>query len=162
MEYALSVRVNYVACLQAGIIVPGVALILKRGGEMRFNLSDLNPPAWFNHPDHAGSRICLKVLSSAEMESINKKTSQTKIEYRRGQRFEVEKVDEKKRNELTWSTAIVDWEGIFDENENELPCTDENKVLLMQNAPTFTSWVLESLEQISDDSIQRQEDAEKN
>ena len=59
---------------------------------MRFNLSDLNPPAWFNHPDHAGSRICLKVLSSAEMESINKKTSQTKIEYRRGQRFEVEKV----------------------------------------------------------------------
>ena len=129
---------------------------------MRFNLSDLNPPAWFDHPKHEDSRICLKVLSSAEMESINRKTTKTTIEYRRGQRFEVEKVDEKKRNELTWSAAIVDWEGIYDEHGDEIPCTDENKVLLMQNAPTFTSWVLESLEQISGDNIQRQEEAEKN
>ena len=129
---------------------------------MRFNLSDLNPPAWFDHPEHEGSRICLKVLSSAEMESINKQTVKNKIEYRRGQRFEVEKVNEKKRNELTWATAIVDWQGIFDETGNELPCTDENKVLLMQNAPSFTSWVLESLEQMSDDGLRRQEEAEKN
>ena len=129
---------------------------------MRFNLNELNPPAWFDHPDHEGSRICVRVLSSADLEKINQKTTKEKVEYRRGQRFEVEKIDEQKRNRMTWEYCIVDWEGIYDEEGKEIPCTDENKVLLMQNAPTFTSWVADSLEQLNEDGLQRQEDAEKN
>jgi hypothetical protein len=129
---------------------------------MKFNLSDLNPPAWFEHPDHEESRICIRVLSSADLEKINKKTVKVKAEYRRGQRFEVEKIDEKKRNELTWTYCIVDWEGIYDEDGKKIECTDANKVLLMQNAPTFTSWVADSLEALNEDGAQRLESAEKN
>jgi hypothetical protein len=129
---------------------------------MKFNLADLNPPAWFSHPDHEESRICIRVLSSADLEKINKKTVRMKVEYRRGQRFEAEKIDEKKRNELTWTYCIVDWEGIYDEHDAEIECTDENKILLMQNAPTFTSWVADSLEALNEDGAQRLESAEKN
>jgi hypothetical protein len=129
---------------------------------MRFNLTDLNPPAWFDHPDHEGSRICIRVLSSAILEKINKKTMRMKVEYRRGQRFEAEQVDEKKRNELTWTYCIVDWEGIYDENGTEIECTDENKILLMQNAPTFTRWMGDSLETLNEEGAQRLEGAEKN
>ncbi len=129
---------------------------------MKFNLSDLNPPAWFDHPDHEGSRICIRVLSSSDLEKINKKTVKIKADYRRGQRFEVEKIDEKKRNELTWIHCIVDWEGIHDETGARIECTDENKVLLMQNAPSFTSWVADSLEELNEYDAKRQEDAAKN
>jgi hypothetical protein len=129
---------------------------------MKFNLSDLNPPAWFDHPDHEGSRICIRVLSSADLEKINKKTVKHRVEYRRGQRLEYEKIDDKKRNELTWTHCIVDWEGIYDEEDKLIPCTDENKVLLMQHAPSFTSWVADSLEALNEDGAQRLESAEKN
>ena len=129
---------------------------------MRFNLTDLNPPAWFEHPNHKGSKICLRVCASSDLERIHKDTMKKKVEYRRGNRFEVEKIDEKKRSDLTWIFCIVDWERIFDEDGNEIECTDENKILLMQQAPTFTSWVASCLEELNEDDVTRQEDAEKN
>lgn len=128
---------------------------------MKFNLDDLNPAAWFDHPTENG-RIQVRALSVEELQKINKKTTRTKIEYRRGQRFEVEIVDQEENQNLTWDYCITDWENILDQDENPMPCTLENKKLLMRKAPKFAGWVTDCLNQLGEDNSQRQEEAEKN
>jgi hypothetical protein len=128
---------------------------------MKFNLDDLNPAAWFDHPEHK-ARIQVRVLPVEELEKIRKKTVKRKIEYRRGQRFEVEKVDEEQSQKLTWDYCIVNWEGILDHNEAPIECTTENKLLLMRGAPKFAGWVTDCIDQLNQDAEERQESAEKN
>ena len=127
---------------------------------MKFNLNDLNPPAWFEHD--SGARICLRVASAKDLDDIRKKTTTRKREFRRGQRFEYEEVNEQKQSELTWQFCIVDWHGLFDHDDKQIECSDENKVLLMQNSPVFSNWVIECLELLNEDNVERVESAEKN
>jgi hypothetical protein len=130
---------------------------------MRVNLDDLNPPAWFDHPNSDDdARICLRVASASDLEKIQKKTIKKRVEYKRGQRFEVERVDEELQTALTWQWCIVDWEGLYDHNGDSIPCTDEHKVLLMLNAPQFSKWVIDCLDILNDDNVKREESAEKN
>lgn len=128
---------------------------------MRFDLDDLNPPVWFDHPKN-NARIQVRTVSVEELERIRKKTVKRRTEYRRGQRFEVEDTNDKLERELTWDYSIVDWEGILDASESPIECTTENKVLLMTKAPGFAGWVTNCLEQLNQDFGERQESAEKN
>lgn len=128
---------------------------------MRLNLDDLNPPAWFDHPQDE-ARLCLRVASASDVESIRKQTEKRRIDFRRGQRFEVTDIDEDLRSQLTWQLCIIDWQGLYDHENKEIPCTDENKVLLMQNSPVFSKWVVECLELLNEDNVERIESAEKN
>ena len=129
---------------------------------MRLDLSNLNPPAWFDHSEDKEARICLRIASAKDLEEIRKATVKRRKEYRRGQRFEYEEIDEDRQSALTWQTCILDWEGLYDHENNPIPCTDENKVLLMQHSPVFSKWVVECLELLNDDNIERQKSAEKN
>lgn len=129
---------------------------------LKFDLSDLNPPTWFKHPDDPESEVCLRVVEGKEFDRINKITTKRKIQFKRGQRFEVEKIDEDKRSALIWQYSIVDWKGIEDSNGETIECTDENKVLLMRGAPPFANWVTECIEELNENFGEASERAEKN
>ena len=130
---------------------------------MKFNLEDLNPPAWFDHPNPKDpAKILLRVASASELESIRKKTTRREVEYKRGQRFEVERIDEELQTQLTWQWCILDWEGLYDYKDEIIPCTEDNKVLLMLNSPQFSKWVVDCLDRLNDDNVERVESAEKN
>lgn len=128
---------------------------------MRFDLDDLNPGIWVDHPIH-DARIQLRALTVEELEKIRKKTVKTKLEFKRGQRFEVDVTDEQESQKLTWDYCIVDWENILDGNGNPMECNTENKLLLMRRSAKFASWVTDSLAMVTDDHVERQESAEKN
>jgi len=129
---------------------------------MKFNMDNLNPPAWFDHPQDDEARICLRVASALDLEKIRKQTVKKRVEYKRGQRFEVDHVDEELQTELTWKLCIIDWEGLYDHEDNPIPCTDENKVLLIRNSPQFSKWVVDCLDLLNEDNVERSESAEKN
>lgn len=130
---------------------------------MKFDIDNLNPPAWFDAPvKDDPARILLRIGSVEDVEKIRKKVTNRRVEYKRGQRFVVEEIDEEALSEETWKSAILDWEGIYDSNNNPIPCTDEMKLKLMREEPIFSSWVVRSLEQLAEDNVERQASAEKN
>lgn len=129
---------------------------------MKLNMDNLNPPAWFDHPQDDEARICLRVASALDLEEIRKKTVKKRVEYKRGQRFEVDHIDEELQTELTWKLCIIDWEGLYDYEDKPIPCTDENKVLLIRNSPQFSKWVVDCLDLLNEDNVQQSESAEKN
>ena len=130
---------------------------------MEFNLDDLNPGVKFFFDDASPEKgsVTLRACPGDIMADIEKKTTVKRIEYKRGQRFEVVDKKENKWRELFYDYVIVDWENVTAKGE-PLECTKENKVMLMGKSPVFSVFVADRLEKLNNELIDRAEDAEKN
>lgn len=133
---------------------------------MKFNMSQLNPPAWFYFDDDKpeDGSILLRVCSGNDLDRITKACSKKMPpEYKRGQRFEIpDKVDEKRHSEMLWDFVIVDWKNIIDEKGKDISCTQKNKIKLMTQSVVFTGFVGESLDKLNADIVGYQAELEKN
>ena len=113
-----------------------------------------------------GGRVELRTLSYDALKKINKATTRKRVDFKKVEgnpgRFEYEEVNEELQNELFWDYCIMSWENLFDSNEKEIPCTKENKILLMTRSPQFAKFISESLEILSEDEINQAKVAEKN
>lgn len=123
-----------------------------------------NQGTWFDL--EAGGRIKLKTLTIEDFKKIEKQTTKKSVEYKRvdgkAERFVCDDVNEDLRNELTWDTCIMEWENFYDKNEKPIPCTRENKILLMNRSMKFLEFVNQCLEQLRNDEKTQTEAEEKN
>lgn len=121
-------------------------------------------PKWFEM--EGGGRVQLRTISVADFKAIQKQTVKKKVDYKRVEgmpgRFEYEAIDQDLQNELYWDAVIVGWENFTDKNGKEIPCTKENKVLLMSRSKKFLEFVVESLKTLSEDEAAQQEIERKN
>jgi hypothetical protein len=113
-----------------------------------------------------GGRVQLRTISVADFKSIQKQTVRKKVDYKKVDgtpgRFEFEEVNQDLQNELYWDSVIIGWENLSDRNGKEIPCTKENKVLLMTRSKKFLDFVVESLKTLSADEADAQEQSQKN
>ena len=125
-----------------------------------FNLAELNPGVTF---DFEGSgKITLRVCAGDDFRNIRKQTSKKKVEYKNGQRFQVETIDEDLENQLLWDFCIIGWENFFDASGSPIPCTKENKTLLMGKSIKFSRFVLDCLNKIAEIETEQAEAERKN
>lgn len=126
---------------------------------MKFDLNDLNPGTWFDIED---ARICLRVCAGKDLDVIHKKTRRRQIEYKRGQRFEWEEIDNDKEFKLVNDFIIMDWENICDATGVALDCNPKNKNKLLRESPMFSGFIANCLERLNADIGLEKEEAEKN
>jgi hypothetical protein len=130
---------------------------------MKFNLEDLNPGVFFSFKDdEEGGGVTLRLSTAAVIEEITKKCSKKRVEFKRGQRFEVIDEDIDKKDSMLWDYVIMDWKGICDEKGDPIPCNSDNKKLLMRNSVQFSSFVGACLDILNDDAEKYKETLEKN
>jgi hypothetical protein len=134
-----------------------------------FDINNLNPTAKFYWP---GSRkkewVELRNIPTAQLRKMRKETVRQEIEYHRPDnssekpfRYEVDKVDDDKLFDAMWDYQIVNWR-IVDLDGNEIPCTTENKLLMVGNSKEFADWIVKCLNQLAIDEIKKKEKSEKN
>jgi hypothetical protein len=134
-----------------------------------FDINNLNPTAKFYWP---GSRkkewVELRNIPTAQLRKMRKETVRQEIEYHRPDnsnekpfRYEVDKVDDDKLFDAMWDYQIVNWQ-IVDLDGNEIPCTTENKLLMVGNSKEFADWIVKCLNQLAIDEIKKKEKSEKN
>lgn len=106
---------------------------------MKFNLQDLNPGTkfFFDEDNEAEGYITLRILPNETRDEIRAKAVKKRAEYRKGQRYEIIDLDEDLFAEAVWDYSIQDWGGVYDESGAEIPCTRENKIMLMNKSPVF-------------------------
>jgi hypothetical protein len=125
---------------------------------------EAKPGVWFDMD--GGGRVQLKTLGPGEWKAIRAKSVKTVAEYQKldgkWERFEVEKKDDDLQNELFWDAAIVAWENLMDGKGQPIPCTAENKVLLMMTQPKFAQFVKECSDTLVADENARAAASEKN
>ena len=131
---------------------------------MKINLSNPNPPTkfFFDEEDHSRGWVELRICAPEEMGKIDKQTIKKRNEYRRGQRYEIEDINEKARNRLLWDVLIYDWGGIVDENDKQIKCTTENKVMLMDTVAKFAMFVGIKMDELTEGIGDEAEEQEKN
>lgn len=131
---------------------------------MRIDLTNLNPSASFpfDYNDPEAGNIELRVASAGLLENLRKKHVKTVAEFRRGQRFEKQITNHDGYELDFWDYCIVGWTGLTDVNGEDIPCTAENKALLMSGSPQFAEIVRERMERLQEENAKRAEDAEKN
>ena len=132
---------------------------------MRYDLKNLNPGIWFffdeDKGDEGGS-VCLRICDSDILREIRKQTIKQKVIYKDHQRYEYEDENEDLRNELIWDYCVVDWKGVFDQDDHLVPCNKEMKMLLMGKSVTFATFVTDKLKELNNIESDRQEELEKN
>ena len=119
---------------------------------------------WFELED--GGRIQLKNLTADDLKEIRKQTVKKRVDFKKVDgtpgRFEYEEVDRDLENVLFWEKVIVDWENFFDIKKKPIPCTKENKLLLMGRSQKFIKIVTDFLKVLTEDDSEQAERAEKN
>jgi len=128
---------------------------------MKIDLENINPGTWFDFSDGEG-RICLRICAIEDLELIRKQTRKKKIEYKRGQRFEYEEINNRLEDDKVWDFAIMDWKGVYDADDKEIKCTKENKIMLMRQSVEFANFIAKCLEDLEKIIGQENEEAEKN
>lgn len=130
---------------------------------MKFNIQELNPGCWFNFTDNPDEgSICLRVCDGDTLKAIFKATSKSRVTYKDRQRYEYEDVDPDLRSVMIWDYCIVDWKGLMDSDDNPIPCTKENKILLMGKSVTFATFVSEKINELNDLNKVHEEELAKN
>ena len=104
---------------------------------------------WFDFP--GGGRVKLRLLSTRDWRDI-RQASTIRLEPAftevdgQMRRFDGETIDVDRQWEMSVDKNIVVWEGFFDRNEKEIPCTKENKLRLMEmESPAFRNFYDEKM-----------------
>jgi len=128
-----------------------------------FDLTE-KPSTWFDLD--GGGRVQLRSITADDWKEIRKQTVKKKVDFKKVDgtpaRLEYEEVNEELQNELFWDKIIVDWENFFDGKGNLIPCTKENKILLMMRSVKFQKFISECHKTLADDEAQQAEEAGKN
>lgn len=114
---------------------------------MRFDTKNLNPGTkfYFNEDDKEQGYISLRVMTLAETERIAKETVKKERVFKKGTYHTIEKIDDDKRNKMIWDYVIMDWYNILDEDGNQIECNIDNKLMLFNNSPQFSQFILEKI-----------------
>ena len=135
---------------------------------MSFDLNNLNPSVRFYWDNSKKEWIELRNVPIGELRRIRKETIKKEVEYYRPDesdirpfRYESEQIDEEKLNELLWDYQITDW-YFEDADGGAIPCTLENKLLLINNSTEFTDRIIKWLNQLAADTKDIKEKSEKN
>lgn len=129
-----------------------------------FNVNGDRPAVWFDL--EGGGRVQLRTMTADVLKAIRAQSVKKRTEYKRvegkAERFEVEEVNDDLQNELFWDHVIVGWENFFDGQGAAIPCTKENKVLLMSRSARFATVVGESLRTLNEAEAVQARALEKN
>jgi hypothetical protein len=121
--------------------------------------------AWFEMD--GGGRVQIRLISPETMKSIRKQSVKRRVEFKKVDgtpaRFEHEEIDEDLQSELFWDDCIVGWQGLMDAKGREIPCTKENKLLLMNlRSGMFRTFVVSAINRLSDETAKQAAVSEKN
>jgi hypothetical protein len=154
---------------------------------MRFDLSGETQGVWFKYfesevgengdpkplePDKDETlEVCIRAMNADVMKGIKAKTSKTVEKFilntksKAMERIQYEDQTPEQREEesnAVWDYVIEDWRGAFDKSGNEVPCTSENKKLIMKNNLQFVWFAARCLHLVTRTNVDKVEGAEKN
>ena len=104
----------------------------------------------------------MRSCTGDDINKIEKRTVTNRVEYKRGQRFEITERNEILYNEMLWNHCIVEWKNVEDEEGKELECNKENKAKLMGSSIAFANFVANSLEKMTETEMELRSAQEKN
>lgn len=130
----------------------------------KFSMKDPNPGVWFkfDQDDPDSGEISIRAVNQRKRREIQRKCIKNRVEYKHGQRFEVQDTDDDAFSEMLWDYIIADWNKLEDDDGKPIECTTENKLILMAENVGFQQFVNACLFKLTEEYEERAEAIEKN
>ena len=112
----------------------------------------------YHPPEEDAGEVRIRAMDSDVREGIKKQTSKTveKIVLNKQTRgmeriqYEDQTPEQKKQErEMFWDYVLQDWRGLVDVEGNEIPCTPENKKLILKKSLPFVWFATRCLQILS-------------
>lgn len=131
---------------------------------MIFDMDNLNPATifYFNDDKPKEGGIEMRLCDGQALIDIDKKTIKPKVEYKKGQRFEYNEVNDRKREEMIWDFSIVGLPGVKDKDGKAIEPTIGNKVKLMRESSFFAQKYVEFAGKLNEIQTKQTKAVEKN
>ena len=109
----------------------------------KFSLKDPNPGIWFKFDDDdpESGEIRIRPVNQDKRNEIQKKTVKNKVEYKHGQRFQFEEINDDLYSEMLWDYVIAEWNKLEDDDGKPIEDNTENKLFLMKHNVGFAQFV---------------------
>lgn len=107
---------------------------------MKLDISKLEESAWVEYRD--GMEILVRPLPASKRDEFERQAAVYRVDKIRNVR--IKEIDELKQEELLRDYMIEDWRGIVDQNDNPIPCTKENKLLILDHLHELRGFVLKA------------------
>lgn len=120
-----------------------------------------NKGTFFKFSDDDGG-VTVRVCPASVIKKISKATTKKLAKVKQGRLIKDEIVDEDKYDQMLWDYVIVDWKKVCGSDGIELPCTTENKVLMMNESIEFAQFVGKCIELLTEDVEVEYKAQEKN
>jgi len=119
----------------------------------KLSMVNPNPGIWFrfDENDPESGEVAIRPLNPAKREEIRKKAVKKRVEYKHGQRFEIEEINDDLFSELLWDYSITGWNDLVDDDGKPIECTSENKVFLMKNHVGFARFIGSKMELLAEE-----------
>ncbi len=136
---------------------------------MRFDTTNPATKFFFDPADEPAGYVELRVANQAALDDINETATKKKAEVRpnpaagkRLERIAYVETDERMFMTMLWDYCIVSWAGVEDEKGAPVPCTAENKYMLMVNSKQFKDFISKCLDELNGIEAAEAEEAGKN
>ena len=118
----------------------------------KLSMKDPNPGLWFkfDENDPESGDICIRTLNVEKRDEIRGKAVKKRVQFKHGQRFEIEETNDDLFSKLIWDYSIAEWTGLVDDDGADIECNVDNKVHLMRNHVGFASFVGDKMEELSE------------
>ncbi len=126
------------------------------------NFNSKNEGQWFyfDESDHNQGGICLRELSTDQLDGIEKLTVTRTKKFKHGVAYDDTVTNKVLASKLRWRYCIVDWKDIQIDGV-DAECNDENKVTLVK-ITDFVKFIVDCLEKLTETNIALEEARAKN
>ena len=129
------------------------------------SFSNPNQGTWFffNEEDPESGKICLRVLTTAKQDELNKKHTKEHDIVKKGVHWKDFKTNNDAYRRDLWDYIIVEWVDLVDDDGvTPIECTIDNKVKLMSENVGFSLFVSNCIEKLNDEAEKGKGQAIKN
>jgi len=119
--------------------------------------------AWVEYENEkVRCKFKLRALDRRAIQELRKKAIKKKYIATPAGRQVVEDVDDELFDSLVFDYIIVDWEDIIDDEGKKLPCTKENKLMVVNSVPNLSNWLLDEAMALFETLSRQKEEELKN
>lgn len=117
--------------------------------------------------DKGGGKVSIKHLEPGEISDIIDDVMSQRVEYTKGKDGQlmptfISENNPRRDREETMVKTIVGWENFYDENNNVLECTDENKIIALRKIEGFAEFIAKCRIKLTVDVLEEQRAQRKN
>lgn len=120
--------------------------------------ADVSQAVWKKYDVEGETQVKIKPMTPTMLRT----TRANNIDTRNTKVTSLEKVNDEEWDKDLFDELIEDWKGFIDKNDKPIPCTRDNKIIVIEKFNSIKQWVLAEARELAEEIAQVKKGKAKN